>query len=283
MPAKNTGKNQGKNCSVDGCTDLAFCRGWCAMHYQRWRHGGDPLVVKQSQARKGKGFKYRKVDGKVLLAHQIAYIENHGNIPINEKGELLHIHHKDGDHSNNSPENLVALHRNEHTHAHWPKGHCQVEGCNSRSANKGLCSWPPGSDDLYCPAHYYQLKKFGKITNAVLKWGGRKKKWLVCSVEGCGSEGYSLGYCVRHYYQMREHGEVKHVEKVIGGTKKWITCKVEGCVPTSMKGACQGYCDRHYQQIRKFGRIVSVGPIDQSEVNRRGWETRRLKTSIDKE
>ena len=207
-----------------------------------------------------------------MLAHQIAYIKAHGPIPICDcqLGELYHVHHKDGDHSNNNPENLEALHPKEHVHHHNPKGRCHVEGCNSKSGKRGLMSWPLGSDELYCPAHHRQLRVFGKITNTVLKHGGRKKKWVICKVEGCGSEGYSLGYCVRHYYQMHEHGEIKHVDKVIGGTKKWTSCKVEGCVPASMKGACQGYCDRHYQQIRKFGRITSVAPISKSESGTHG-------------
>jgi len=245
------------------------------MHYQRNRKYGDPLVVKAAKSRHGKG-KYRYWRGKHLLPHQTAYLDAHGPIPVCncQAGELLHVHHKDGDHSNNAPDNLEALHPTDHAHLHNPKGSCKVEGCNSKSQDKGLVSWPADSEDFYCPAHYYQLQKFGKITNATLKWGGRKKKWLVCSVEGCESEGYCQGYCVRHYSQVREHGEIKHIEKIVGGTKKWTSCKVEGCVPTSMKGASNGYCDRHYQQIRKFGRITSVAPISKTESGLHGANKR---------
>lgn len=28
-------------CSVEGCTNTAFTKGWCTAHYQRWRHHGD--------------------------------------------------------------------------------------------------------------------------------------------------------------------------------------------------------------------------------------------------
>lgn len=32
-------------CSVEGCDKPVDSRGWCQMHYTRWKHNGDPLVV----------------------------------------------------------------------------------------------------------------------------------------------------------------------------------------------------------------------------------------------
>lgn len=31
-------------CSVDGCNQSRYCRGWCRLHYFRWWRHGDPLA-----------------------------------------------------------------------------------------------------------------------------------------------------------------------------------------------------------------------------------------------
>lgn len=36
-------------CSVEGCGKAVLGRGWCAMHYRRWRKNGDPLAIRQVQ------------------------------------------------------------------------------------------------------------------------------------------------------------------------------------------------------------------------------------------
>jgi hypothetical protein len=34
-------------CTIDGCERPHYGRGWCNMHYTRWRTHGDPLMLSQ--------------------------------------------------------------------------------------------------------------------------------------------------------------------------------------------------------------------------------------------
>lgn len=35
-------------CSIDGCEKKVYGRGWCTMHWKRWKNNGDPEVVTRS-------------------------------------------------------------------------------------------------------------------------------------------------------------------------------------------------------------------------------------------
>lgn len=50
------------------------------------------------------------------------YESYHGSIPIDELGRSYHIHHKDGDNTNNNPTNLQAVSLLEHYHIHLEQG-----------------------------------------------------------------------------------------------------------------------------------------------------------------
>lgn len=47
---------------------------------------------------------------------------HHGSIPVDQTGRKYEIHHKDGNHNNNDPSNLVALTIQEHLNAHHIRG-----------------------------------------------------------------------------------------------------------------------------------------------------------------
>lgn len=51
--------------------------------------------------------------------HRRLYKKWHGSIPTDEYGRTYDIHHKDGNHANNSPENLIAIPIQEHYDIHY--------------------------------------------------------------------------------------------------------------------------------------------------------------------
>ena len=100
-----------KTCSIEGCEKPAQARGWCAMHYQRWRKNGDPgtaagrnrqpspelafaaktlrqgdcLVwtgtVSHSEVRPDHPMGVIRVDGALRKVHRYAWEREHGPIP----------------------------------------------------------------------------------------------------------------------------------------------------------------------------------------------------------
>lgn len=51
--------------------------------------------------------------------HRYLYQKWHGTIPKDEFGRTYDIHHKDGNHDNNSPDNLIAIPIQEHYNIHY--------------------------------------------------------------------------------------------------------------------------------------------------------------------
>lgn len=91
-------------CSIDGCTNRAEKRGWCAKHYRRWHRHGDPLGggvprfrdpettflarIKEGPschtwigALNDQGYGRMRVDGALVRAHRYAWERVNGPIP----------------------------------------------------------------------------------------------------------------------------------------------------------------------------------------------------------
>jgi endogenous inhibitor of DNA gyrase (YacG/DUF329 family) len=71
-----------------------------------------------------------------------------GPCSICGKPDATDVHHKDGNHLNNSRANLVRICRSCHIRHHRPKGSCIICG----KPVKGLG---------YCDKHYQRFKKYG--------------------------------------------------------------------------------------------------------------------------
>jgi len=91
-------------CTVDGCDGQPTAKGWCSLHYQRWRRNGDPLVVKRGRPPAerflskftqgpadecwpwggyvgGEGYGRMEIAGKCVLMHRFSYEHFVGPIP----------------------------------------------------------------------------------------------------------------------------------------------------------------------------------------------------------
>lgn len=94
------------SCSIDGCAKNASKRGWCDMHYRRWRLHGDTSTT--LKAANGDGY----MQGG-YLGHQIDGVRVFDHVRVAEKalGKPLPsgavVHHVNEIKTDNTPSNLV--------------------------------------------------------------------------------------------------------------------------------------------------------------------------------
>jgi hypothetical protein len=171
-------------CKIDGCSDPVSGRGWCSMHWQRWRNNGDPLIVKRR-------------------AKQPAVCEKPdcGN-PGYMRGLCL-SHYREVQRSERAPckvegcdepwqaHGLCVVHyqRFQRTGSTDPPGEvgrsCSVEGCGGRVRAQEMCE-----------KHYRNMRRHGTPEAPPRP----EKVWLPCSEEGCDELATrNNGMCNRHY------------------------------------------------------------------------------------
>lgn len=46
----SAGRTLSRTCSIEGCARGARARGWCSLHWDRWRRHGDPLFSRMTRA-----------------------------------------------------------------------------------------------------------------------------------------------------------------------------------------------------------------------------------------
>lgn len=104
-----------RTCSIDGCEKPHLARGWCSMHYERWKHHGDPMYTAPSSPIErlllrivitpgplgtpcwvptycrdgGGGYAAMNVNGRLTSCHGVAY--EHFVGPVPEGLELDHL------------------------------------------------------------------------------------------------------------------------------------------------------------------------------------------------
>ena len=115
-------------CMIDGCAKPAKSRGMCSMHYERWRLKGDALAPTKPYRPYGQRGPFPRPDGYIEVyepEHPLA--RSDGRVMIHRKiawdtGLLtdpsLEVHHRNGDKTDNRPQNLEVLSTAEHARRH---------------------------------------------------------------------------------------------------------------------------------------------------------------------
>lgn len=112
------------------------------------------------------------------------------------KPQARDVHHKDGNHLNNSLENLERICRSCHNREHKQKGSCVICG----KPMKGLG---------YCEKHYQRFKKWGDPLAvkdnqfSEVRQDGESKYQKTCQAQGCNAKHHANGYCTKHAQQAR--------------------------------------------------------------------------------
>lgn len=158
-------------CSVPGCDAKVRCVGLCNRHYRRMRKYGDVNHVANRPAGAGtimtQGYCMIEIGGRCVLRHVLIAERALGKpLPAG-----AHVHHVDGDRSNDRNDNLVIcpdaayhqlLHRRQRAldacgHADWRKCHI----CKQYDAPENLRFYEPSGlvRHMACwRAQYYERK-----------------------------------------------------------------------------------------------------------------------------
>jgi hypothetical protein len=158
-------------CTVEGCEMNCHGRGYCRLHYRRWKATGNP----------GPLGRVKKPNGSYTNSE--CSVEGCSKIPVGQG--LCPMHHRrflmTGDPG-----------RAESTVVDPKDRICTVNDCSTPWFAKKMCE-----------LHYRRFKANGDPT--VTRQGGKPKSY--CIVQDCERAAFGLGYCNMHYKRFQKHGD----------------------------------------------------------------------------
>lgn len=158
-------------CSVDGCENPTVARGWCSMHYQRWKHVGDTGTAESS----------RDAQRVCSVADCARRAQARGWCDLHYRRWLTH-----GDPLFETP----AINEDS----------CSIDGCGRPAKARG-----------WCLAHYQRWQKHGDPGGAGIRRKSAPATGKECSVDGCNRVVQTQGWCNAHYKRWWRYGDLNHV------------------------------------------------------------------------
>lgn len=183
-------------CGVEGCDQSSRARGWCSMHYARWKSTGatgaaTPKVGPRVQP------EACSIDGCSNLSHCKSWCKTH------------YERWYTSGHPLGKPCRGCGEHFEGQFYCHSCKPMCSVTGCPDRVNARGLCS-----------RHYMRViyngqghggnpcKTCGNPTDGKGRYCGDACRPF-CAADGCGLIARANGYCATHNLQIKSFGEVR--------------------------------------------------------------------------
>lgn len=160
-----------RTCSIEGCDKKVQARGWCGMHYARWRRQGDPGSADP-----------------IARPVPTACAVDGCDRPARTRG-WCHAHYTRW----LSTGELGRAEVKPHPRRRNPPKICSVDGCDEPHYGNGLCN-----------KHW--LRQYRRGTTD--PWQPRDR--VPCRVDGCESIEYARGVCTKHYIRLLRHADINH-------------------------------------------------------------------------
>lgn len=206
------------SCSVSGCKRKYSGKGFCLLHYQRWRRHGDPKKVRRKKVRckVADCKKYHWAKGYCPM-HYYRW-RRYGDPHVIKRNE--------------NPRCKMASCRKPH-HAKNTEGYCldhyRVWRIRQQRCTVKECKRVVRYKTGFCRKHQYHFDRYG---NPLLAKAQKKR---FCAQGGCKIQHYAKGMCYWHY-----HAQIPPTF--------FKLCTVPDC---GRPYRAKGFCAKHYLAARR--------------------------------